>query len=1152
MIVAPVPSHESARLDALHQYRILDTPSEAVFDELASLAAYVCRAPIAVISFIGATRQWFKSVVGLPYLETPRSTAFCAHTILGKDLFIVEEADTDARFQDHPWVIEPPAVRFYAGVPLLTDDGHAIGSLAVMDVVPRSLTPEQRAAMQTLARQVMAQCALRDRSARQPVGAGADRMEHPQVEEVLRNSEERFRAAYRNATIGMSIADLNGRLQEVNHTLCTILGYSEQELRSRTFQSLTHPEDLGKNLERVRHLLAGTTSCEVFEKRYFRKDGGIIWAQVGLSVIRNEAGHPTHTLAMVQDITERKRAQEALQLAKYSLDHATEAIYWVGPGAELLDVNDAACAMLGYSKDEFRRMTVHDINPFFQPDSWPAFWEQSRQQGRASFESYHRAKDGRLIPIEVNVNFLSCHGRESHCAFVRDISERMRTEGALRKSEERFHFAIEATNDGLWDWDIPTGVVHFSPQWIRLLGYLPEEVAPSTAFFFAILHPEDEPRMTEVLQAHLDGRTPVKELEVRLRQKSGEYRWYLDRGKVVVRDQEGRPLRMIGTITDIAERKQVEQERAEALGNLQTIMETVPDVIFALDLEGRLSKWNRRMERVTGYTRDELQGKPALDMVPWEEAEKTSAAIRKAFEAGYAELEGHLLAKDGRTILYHWTGTPYTDMQGRVIGITGVGRDITERKKAEQLLAAETQILELLGSDASLPAVLAEICLMIERLSKGVHCSILLLDDDGAHLRHGAAPSLPESYIRAIDGMTIGPSQGSCGTAAFTGRPVVAQDIASDPSWAAFRDLALPQGLRTCWSTPILASTGKVLGTFAVYGRTPRQPTGELPLIDRASYLACLAIERKRTEQALRLTRFSIQHAVDAVFWVDAHARILDVNDAACSVLGYTRDELVSMTVHDIDANFPPEAWPAHWEELKTGTSFSFEGIHQKKDGTVIQTETTVNYLIHEGREFNCAFMRDITDRKRAEAQLHLTQFAIERAGDMAFWVAPSSRLLLVNAVACEWLGYSKEELLGMAVSDIDPNYRQEDWARHWEDLRQAGRLRFETQHQSKSGDVYPVEVVENFVVFEGKEYNFATVRDVSDRMRAEGLLKFSEERFRLVAEATNDILWDWDLVTHDHWWSPNAQEKFGYDPGAEPSITAWTHRFLPSRLPGR
>lgn len=900
MIVAPIPSRESARLDALHRCQILDTPPEPAFDDLARLAAYVCRTPIAVVSLVDSTRQWFKSSVGLPFAECPRSAAFCAHTILGTDLFIVEEADADERFADHPWVVASPSIRFYAGVPLITPDGHAIGSLAVMDVVPRSLTPEQRVCLNTLANQIMTQLAVRNgrKAGWMPPDDSAVHGAYDQVKERLRHSETRLREAQRLAQIGDWELDLSTNALFWSDEIYRIFEVDPAAFQPsyEGFLNLVHPDDR-EMVHRVYSDSIGQRTPYGITHRLLMQDGRIkIVHERGVTHYLSD-GTPARSVGTVQDITERKQAEEALQLAKFTVDRATDALYWVGADAKLLDVNEAACAMLGYTREEFRRMTVHDISPYFQADSWPAYWEETRRRGAASFESFHQAKDGRLIPIEVNVSFLSYQGRECHCAFVRDI----------------------------------TG------------------------------------------------------------------------------------------------RRQVEEERARALNNLQTIMETVPDVIFALDLDGRLSKWNLRLEVVTGYAPIELSGKSALEMVPFDEAERTAAAIRRAFETGYAELEGHLLTKDGRMIPYHWTGAPFTDLQGRVIGITGVGRDVTERKKAEGMLSAEKVILEMIGADAPLPDVLVALCRMIESLSNGALCSILLLDADGVHLRHGAAPSLPDAYVRAIDGMTIGPLRGSCGTAAFTGRQIIVDDIGRDPLWDDFRDLALSHGLMACWSMPILSAAGKVLGTFAVYYRTGRSPVDELALVERASHLACLAIERTQAEAALRLTRFSIERAVDAVFWIDARARILDINDAACLLLGYTRDELLSKTVHEIDPNFPAEAWPAYWEELKAGKSFSVEADRRKKDGTVIRTETTVNFLVHEGTEYNCAIVRDISDRKRTE-----------------------------------------------------------------------------------------------------------------------GLLKFNEERFRLVAEATNDVLWDWDLVTQEHWWSPNAGEKFGYDRHAEPSITAWTDRLHP------
>ncbi len=127
--------------------------------------------------------------------------------------------------------------------------------------------------------------------------------------------------------------------------------------------------------------------------------------------------------------------EEALRLAKFSVDRAADAVYWIDPQAKILEVNEAASLMLGYSRDELRAMTVHDLNPDFQADRWPGFWTETKRRGTMVFETAHRAKNGRLIPIEVSVNYLSHEGKEYHCAFVRDITERKRAGEELRKSQ---------------------------------------------------------------------------------------------------------------------------------------------------------------------------------------------------------------------------------------------------------------------------------------------------------------------------------------------------------------------------------------------------------------------------------------------------------------------------------------------------------------------------------------------------------------------------------------------------------------------------------------------------------------------------------------------------------------------------------------------
>jgi GAF domain-containing protein len=163
-MTTPIPNNEKQRLKVLWQYDVLDTVPEEVFDDLTELAAWICGAPIALISLVDEKRQWFKSRVGVTQTETARDVSFCTHAILQNDLFVVPDASLDPRFAAGPLVTSNPRIRFYAGAPLVTPDGHALGTLCVLDRVPRELSPDQRQALRVLARHVVGQLELRRKS----------------------------------------------------------------------------------------------------------------------------------------------------------------------------------------------------------------------------------------------------------------------------------------------------------------------------------------------------------------------------------------------------------------------------------------------------------------------------------------------------------------------------------------------------------------------------------------------------------------------------------------------------------------------------------------------------------------------------------------------------------------------------------------------------------------------------------------------------------------------------------------------------------------------------------------------------------------------------------------------------------------------------
>ena len=167
-----------------------------------------------------------------------------------------------------------------------------------------------------------------------------------------------------------------------------------------------------------------------------------------------------------------------------------------------------------------------------------------------------------------------------------------------------------------------------------------------------------------------------------------------------------------------------------------------------------------------------------------------------------------------------------------------------------QFRSEQQRILKMIAADAPLSEILSTLVLMIEAQSPEMICSILVLSDDGNHVKHAVAPSLPEDYVKVIDGRPIGPKQGSCGTAMFLGKPVIVSDISTDPLWEEYRNFAWAIGVAACWSTPIMSSKGKVLGSFAMYYREPRAPDGEeRHLTDVATKLAALAIEHRASRE---------------------------------------------------------------------------------------------------------------------------------------------------------------------------------------------------------------------------------------------------------------------------------------------------------------
>lgn len=310
----------------------------------------------------------------------------------------------------------------------------------------------------------------------------------------------------------------------------------------------------------------------------------------------------------------------------------------------------------------------------------------------------------------------------------------------------------------------------------------------------------------------------------------------------------------VATHEDVTENK-AEKAAAKDLFSLQTLIDWVPDYLWVKDLESRFVIVNKALATDSGRaTARELIGLSDADLHEPESAQRFRAVEQELIRSGKPaiDMEERVIDATGAEKWLLSTKVPLRDAQHKITGMVGIARDITNRKKADMLRNGQAQILEMIAMSAPLEDVLKKLVLLIESQLTGIRCSILCLEQDGMHLRHAAAPNLPQDFARAIDGIRVGPDVGSCGTAIYRRETVIVSDVQSDPLWKNYRDLGVKHGFRSCWSTPILSHNGAVLGTLAMYSKTVREPTVlEMNLFEVSTRIAGIAIERRQAEDRI-------------------------------------------------------------------------------------------------------------------------------------------------------------------------------------------------------------------------------------------------------------------------------------------------------------
>ncbi len=719
----------------------------------------------------------------------------------------------------------------------------------------------------------------------------------------------------------------------------------------------------------------------------------------------------------------------------------------------------------------------------------------------------------------------------------------------LRASEAKYRQLVENSNSMIVQLDSEGNITFFNECAETFFGYSEAEIIGKSAIGTIIPKTElFESDLATKIRDCLAQQEKYFQNENENIRSNGERVWIAWTNKPLL-DAKGNVAGLLCIGTDISDRKQAEIALQASESELRALFAAMNDIIFEVDIEGRLLKIAPTNPPLLYKPPAEFAGQKISELFEPEMADIFHDKIRAALATNQTCTFEYNLELASVQTSFAATISPMKENT-----VLWVARDITEGKQAESWLTGQKQILEMIAKGAPLGDTLNTLVEIIEQQSRDVMGSILLLAPDGKHLLHGAAPSLPDSYNAAIHGIAIGPDVGSCGTAAFTRQQVTVTDIASDPLWENYRDLALSFGLRACLSTPIFSSQGQVLGTFGMYYSQPRSPQNfELQLIEAIINLAGIAIERNQAEESLKQLNQELENRVK-----QRTAQLMQTeerwqlalkgnNDGIWDWNLQTGELFLSDRFKEITGNDEHSPILDYFDELNKGT-------HPDDLALVMQAlqdhlnKKTPHYIVeYRCRCYNSAYkwilsrgqalwdasgkavrmvgsITDITEPKQAEEALResearyqklsanlpgiIYQYLLRADGSFSFpYISPACR---------ELLELEPEDVLQNAAlvrNLIHPDHLQN----HDESVAISAQTLQPWQWEGRmvlpSGKIRWFQIVSRPEAKENGAFLWDGIAvDVTDRKQAELALQESQQFIKKVADATPGILYLYDL----------------------------------------
>jgi len=804
-----------------------------------------------------------------------------------------------------------------------------------------------------------------------------------------------------------------------------------------------------------------------------------------------------------KEITKRKKVEETVKFTRFSLNNTTDTMAIIDYDGRFIDINNAFCRSLGYSREQLLSMTVHDIDPLYPAATWPEFWEKLKQVDSLIFESIHRTKEGKLIPVEINVNFFEYKGKEYQCGFARDITERKQAEELLKESMERLNEAQKLAHIGVWDWRSDTDTVTWTDELYRIAGLDPMLPAPTYKEHSNLYTPESwELLKTSVEKAMEKGES--YQLELELIRPNGDTR-YVNAFGGPKYDSKGKVIGLFGTVQDITERKQEEEELALLAHTIRSISESVS----VTDQENKILFVNDAFLKTYGYTLDELIGKSISIVRSTTTEPSVDDILRTTFQGGW---QGELLnqKKDGTEFPIALSTSTVCNEKGQAIALVGIAIDTTERKLAEKALGESEERFRLLA-EATFEAI-------------AIHDKGILLNANNQYFKmFGYEPG--EILGKQVMTMTVAPE-----VREFMTKQIATGGMGPYESTGLRKD-----GTRFPMEICVRQIEYK--------GRNVRVGA----IVD--------ITERKRTEAALHLEKENFRHSLDdsplGVRIVTMEGNTIYANQAIINIYEY--DSLGELQKTSLKDRYTPESYVEALERKRQRESgdlsaTDYEISIVRKNGEISHLQVYRNEVLWDGVKQFQVIYNDISKRKQAEAALKESEARFRSLFEnslMGISVAGiDGHLVQANLAYAQMYGYKNPEEMLTEITNVGMLYANP--VERKEVLRILRRKGFmearEVEAVRRDGSRFFVLVSACEIRdSEGKLlYNQAIHIDVTDRRRTEEEIKKSKELLEKLYQHLNEIREEERALI-----SREIHDELGQSMTALKLDLNWMHKYL-------